>query len=95
MVDIRRRGSTSSKRYEFEYLGSTYSWKRVLEKSDRTKDSYHLVKDDGTIPIAHIVSNMLTPYEILSEKQDGYWVQPCSLWISDLSIVNTLTDLAE
>ena len=72
-----------------------YSWKRVVEKSDRTKDSYHLFKDDGTVAIAHIVSNVLTPSEILKEKQDGYWVQPCSLWISDLSVVNTLTDLSK
>lgn len=95
MVDIRRQGSTSSKRYEFQYWGSMYSWKRVVDKSDHTKDSYHLVKDGDTVAIAHIVSNMLTPSEILRERQDDYWVQPCSLWISDLSVVNTLTDLAE
>ena len=94
-VDIKRRGSTSSKRYDFEYWDSMYSWKRVVEKGDRTKDSYHLLKDNGTTAIAHIVGNMLTRSEVLKEKQEGYWVQPCSLWISDQRAVNSLTELAE
>ncbi len=31
-VDIRRRGGKGSKRYEFEWWGHKYTWKRVAEK---------------------------------------------------------------
>jgi hypothetical protein len=57
------------KKYEFEYWGSKYYWKRVIEKRDRTKDSYPLL---STTAIAHIVANVLTASEALKNKQDSY-----------------------
>lgn len=95
-IDVKRRGAKGSKRYEFEYWGSTYQWKRVSEKDGARKAiSYHLVKDDSSKPIAHIVPELQSPAQIAVEENAGGWVPPCSLWISDPSVLTALTDVAE
>jgi hypothetical protein len=95
-VDVKRRGAKGSKRYECEYWGSTYQWKRVAEKDGATRAiSYHLVKDDSSRPIAHIVPELQSPSQIAAEERAGGWVPPCSFWISDPSVLTALTDVAE
>ncbi|RAL65797.1 hypothetical protein DID88_005462 [Monilinia fructigena] len=48
-IDVKRRGTKALKRYEFEYWGHSYSWKRVMEKDGEGKAiSYHLFKEDST-----------------------------------------------
>ena len=95
-VEIKRRGAKSSKRYEFEYWGYTYTWKRVTEKDGHGKAvSYHLFKSDGGPAVAHIVPEMRSPSQIRSEEAAGGWVPPCSMWISDKRVLEALTDVAE
>jgi hypothetical protein len=95
-VEVKRRGAKSSKRYEFEYWGYTYTWKRVTEKDGQGKAvSYHLFKGDGGPAVAHIVPEMRSPSQIRSEEAAGGWVPPCSMWISDKSVLEALTDVAE
>jgi hypothetical protein len=95
-VDVKRRGAKKSKRYEFEYWGSTYSWKRVTEKDGVEKSiSFHLVKDNTGKAIAHIVPELCSPAQVREEEEKGGWVPPCSLWISDPSVLAALTDVAE
>jgi len=95
-VEVKRRGAKSSKRYEFEYWGYTYSWKRVTEKDGQGKAvSYHLFKGDGGPAVAHIVPEMRSPSQIRAEDAAGGWVPPCSMWISDQSVLEALTDVAE
>jgi hypothetical protein len=95
-VEVKRRGAKSSKRYDFEYWGHSYSWKRVSEKDGEGKAvSYHLFKDDGSPAVAHIVPEIRSPSQIRAEDEAGGWVPPCSMWISDKSVLEALTDVAE
>jgi hypothetical protein len=93
-VEVKRRGAKSSKRYEFEYWGHTYTWKRVTEKDGEGKAvSYHLHMGDKVV--AHIVPEMRSPLQVSEEDAAGGWVPPCSMWISDQSVLEALTDVAE
>lgn len=95
-VDLTRRGGKGSKRYEFEYWGSTYAWRRVSNKDGNGKRiSYHLVKGDSPNVIAHIVPEMRSPAQERAEEEAGGWVPPCSLWITDAKVLSALTDVAE
>lgn len=94
-IEVRRRGSKNNKRYEFHYWGYKYTWKRVAEKYAEGKSvSYHLHKGEGPA-IAHIVPELRSPTQIQREEAAGGWVPPCSMWISDTSVVEALTDVAE
>ncbi|RAL65792.1 hypothetical protein DID88_005457 [Monilinia fructigena] len=67
-IDVKRRGTKALKRYEFEYWGHSYSWKRVMEKDGEGKAiSYHLFKEDSTTAIAHIVPELRSRDEIQAE----------------------------
>ncbi|CZR64762.1 uncharacterized protein PAC_14661 [Phialocephala subalpina] len=95
-VEVKRRGAKSSKRYEFEYWGHHYVWKRVTKKDGSGKEvSYHLYKDEGGSAVAHIVPELRSPSQIRAEERNGGWVPPCSMWISDKSVVEALTDVAD
>jgi len=95
-IDVKRCGAKSSKRYEFEYWGSTYTWKRVTEKDGAGKAvSYHLFKGESSRAVAHIVPEMRSLHQIEVEEAAGGWVPPCFMWISDKSVLEALTDVAE
>jgi len=95
-VDVKHRGVKSNKRYEFEYWGSNYTWKRVSKKGSTGKSiSFHLIKDDSGPPIAHIVPELRSHSQIRAEEEAGGWVPPCSMWISDEKVLSALTDVAE
>jgi len=95
-VEVKRRGAKSSKCYEFEYWGHKYAWKRVSEKDGKGKAvSYHLFKGEGGQAVAHIVPEMRSPQQIAAEDAAGGWVPPCSMWISDKSVLEALTDVAD
>jgi hypothetical protein len=92
-VDVKRRGSKNHKRYEFEYWGSTYKWKRVISSNSTEKTmSYHLIKDNNNRAIAHIVPEIRSLSQKREEEAAGGWVPPCSMWINDQS---SGTDVAE
>ena len=95
-IDVKRRGAKTSKRYEFEYWGTKYAWKRISQRDGTGKEiSYHLINLETSAPVAHIVPTPLTPAEQQDEEAKGGWVRPCSMWISDDSILSGLTDVAE
>ncbi|OBU00506.1 hypothetical protein VE01_01558 [Pseudogymnoascus verrucosus] len=85
-VDLTRRGSAGKgKRWDFEYWGTPYSWKREGE-------SYHLVPTSNSSgnnagAVAHIVPDVLTPSQIREEEKEGGWIPKCSFWISDPKIL--------
>ena len=94
-VDVARHGSSSSKRYEFEYWGTTYNWRRHVKKDgDNRQASYHLINSTG-LAVAHIVPETLSTREAAIEQSKGGWIPPSTLWISDQSILSGLTDVAE
>ncbi|TAQ86344.1 hypothetical protein B7494_g5307 [Chlorociboria aeruginascens] len=95
-VDVTRRGAKSTKKYEFEYWGHTYSWKRVIEKDGQGQAiSYHLFKGDSSSAVAHIVPELRSPAQMRAEDAAGGWVPPCSMWISDRSVLEAVTDVAD
>jgi hypothetical protein len=95
-VEAKRKGSKSSRRYEFEYWGHTYTWKRVVEKDGEGKAvSYHLFRNNSSAAVAHIVPEMLSPSQMRTEKAAGGWVPPCSMWISDKSVLQKHSDVPE
>lgn len=95
-VEVKRRGAKSSKRYDFEYWGYTYTWKRVTEKDGQGKAvSYNLYKGDSGRAVAHIVPELRSPSQIREEEMAGGWVPPCSMWISDKNLLEAVTDVCE
>lgn len=95
-VDVKRRGAKGNKRWEFEYWGNLYAWKRVTNHDGASKSySYHLVKNDSGQPIAHIVPEVRTTDQAREEEHMGGWVPPCSLWISDTKVVGDSSDVAD
>jgi len=96
-VDVKRRGAKASKRYDFNYWGTNYFWKRMVKKGGESREvSYHLVNESTTNIVAHIVPEPMTPAQAEEERAKGGWVPPCSLWISDEKILNAgTTDVAE
>lgn len=94
-VSVKRRGTRKSKRYECEYWGRLYTWKRrVAHDGAGHEISYHLVDDHGTA-LAHIVPIPLTPREARREDAKGSWIQPCSMWISNLKHSERRNEVAE
>ena len=95
-IDVKRRGPKSSKRYEFEYWGTSYAWRRTSRRDGYLKEtSYHLVDTSTQMAVAHIVPAPLTPEEAREEDGKGGWVPPCSMWISDERLLTAQTDVAE
>ena len=95
-IDLKRRGAKSSKRYEFEYWGTSYVWRRIVKKNGISREiSYHLYDAESALPIAHIVPNPMTPSEAAEEEAKGGWVPPSSMWISEPRIFSGITDVAE
>jgi hypothetical protein len=94
-VDINRRGGKGNKRYEFEWWGHRYVWKRAVDKQLGLV-SFHLVRDGNTAtPVAHIVPETRSPTQVVADESAGGWVPPCFMWIADETIVDAVTDVAE
>ncbi|CAK7199723.1 hypothetical protein SEUCBS139899_002406 [Sporothrix eucalyptigena] len=98
-VDIERRGGHSNghdnTRYEYEWWGHKYTWKRAMEKHLNVV-SYHLLRDDnGDQPIAHIVPEMRSPNQVDADELAGGWIPPCHMWIADPSVLTAETDVAD
>ncbi|KAL8839290.1 MAG: hypothetical protein Q9170_001807 [Blastenia crenularia] len=95
-LDVKRRGAKTSKRYEFDYWGTSYTWKRVAVRMGQFKEvSYHLVNTATTATVAHIVPATMTTSESQEEEAKGGWVPPCLMWINDPKILSGLTDVAD
>ncbi|KAI9152077.1 hypothetical protein HJFPF1_09300 [Paramyrothecium foliicola] len=93
-VDIARRGAKGH--YDFEWWGHRYTWRRVVDKDLGGVASFHLVRDGrSNAPVAHVVPEVRSPTQIDADEQAGGWVPPCYLWISDQSIIDAATDVAD
>jgi len=96
LVEIKRRGAGSQRRYCFEYWGHNYTWKRQIRREGEFEEvSYHLLRDDGVSPIAYIVPVPLTTEQFREEQLRGGWIPPCSMWICDERIISGSPDVAE
>ncbi|OKL62062.1 hypothetical protein UA08_02743 [Talaromyces atroroseus] len=98
-VELSRVGVKPSKRYEFEYWSTRYQWRRESRKEacagDQKEISYHLVNLETSRTVAYIVPEILTPMEQMEEEGKGGWVPKCSMWISDSSVYERMSDIAD
>ncbi|EFW17982.1 conserved hypothetical protein [Coccidioides posadasii str. Silveira] len=95
-VDVRRRGSKISKRYDYEYWSTKYQWRRSIRHHGGSEElSYHLYDLSKPKPVAHIVPEALAPMEAFDEESKGGWVPPSSIWISDAAIFGKMSDIAD
>jgi hypothetical protein len=95
-VEVKRRGAKSNKRYNFEYWGHHYCWKRACKKDGEVENiSYHLVREDSERPLAHISPVKLTPDQAHEEAARGGWVPPCYMRITDEKILDAMTDISD
>ncbi|PNY28919.1 Uncharacterized protein TCAP_01160, partial [Tolypocladium capitatum] len=90
-VDVRRR---HGKRYEFDWWGRSYAWRRAVDETLGTV-SFHLVRDGKAEPVAHVVPEARGPSQVEAEERAGGWIPPCYMWISDPSVVEAVTDVAD
>ncbi|KAG7152480.1 hypothetical protein HYQ46_011674 [Verticillium longisporum] len=94
-VNISSRGHSGSKRYEFEWWGHSYQWRRVLDRNLGVV-SFHLIQDGlSNRPVAHIVPETRSPNQVESDERAGDWVPPSHMWISDQSIIDAATNVAD
>ncbi|KAH6634611.1 hypothetical protein B0J18DRAFT_461770 [Chaetomium sp. MPI-SDFR-AT-0129] len=94
-VDVSRRGGKGNKRYDFEWWGHKYSWKRSVDKQLGLV-SFHLLRDgDASAPVAHIVPETRSPTQVQADDNAGGWVPPCFMWIADETVVEAITDVAD
>ncbi|KAL4877303.1 hypothetical protein BJY04DRAFT_130481 [Aspergillus karnatakaensis] len=95
-VELKRRGAGMTKRYEYEYWGTKYQWKRESRREgDLREVSYHLINVRTTKRVAHIVPEILTPLESIEEESKGGWIPPSSMWISDSTAYRNMHDVAD
>lgn len=76
-------GSSGPKRYEFEWWGRRYTWKRV-RSAELGITSLHLTCE-GMAPdvfLANIVPEARSPNEMTCDELDGGWMPPCTMWFS-------------
>ncbi|KAF3922799.1 hypothetical protein AA313_de0208612 [Arthrobotrys entomopaga] len=98
-VDLKRRGSKGSKRYEFEYWGKHYTWKRKITVYGQEEScSYYLINTATNNIIAHIRPDNLSPNEVAEEQAKGGFVPPSTMWLCDDtedSVIGSMCDVAD
>jgi hypothetical protein len=97
-LDVTRAGAKASKRYEFNYWGVSYSWKRIVQRKhdgSAPKVSFHLVRASSEEVLAYILPVSLSPSEAREEEAKGGWIAPCTMWIADERIVRSGKDVAD
>ena len=95
-LEIKRRGAKSSKRYEFDYWGRSYIWRRDMRTNDHGNHaSYHLYSVDSDQPLAHIEPEPMSPLSLQEEHINGGWIPPCFMWISDERLCRMQDDVSE
>jgi len=98
-VELKRRGSKGSKRYEFEYWGKSYAWKRKVTMYGHEEScSYFLINTATNNIIAHIRPDNLSPSEVAEEQAKGGFVPPSTMWLCDDtpdSVIGSMSDVAE
>jgi hypothetical protein len=81
-VEIKRTGNHAKKRYEFEYWGFKYSWRRIIDNDDDGEYVFYNLCVGNDI-VAEVVPDDLTQEETQAAFDAGRWVPPCSMWLVD------------
>ncbi|KAL4803951.1 hypothetical protein BDV18DRAFT_162361 [Aspergillus unguis] len=95
-VELKRKSVGITKRYEYEYWGTKYQWRRQSHREGGLHQvSYHLTDMRESRTIAHVVPEILTPSEAIEEESKGGWIPPSSIWISDARVYRNMHDIAD
>jgi hypothetical protein len=96
-VDLKRQGSQKNgKHYDFDYWGTSYSWKRTTKAIDGAERVFFDLINNTTLKaVAHIAPESQSPKEARLEKEKGGWIAPCYFWIEDQSVIDGMSDTAE
>ena len=95
-VDVRRMGSKGSKRYEFEYWGVQYAWRRVATQTGGTEDvAFRLTRAGHDKVLAHVEPVQLAPNLAAEARRRGEWIRPCRMWFADAGLAKGQKDVAE
>jgi hypothetical protein len=95
-IDLSKRGLKRSKRYEFEFWGTKYQWRRQIYQNGHAQEiSYHLINIETSKSIAHITPRPLTAREAQEEEDSGGWVPPYTMQITDRRVFRSLNNAAE
>ncbi|KAI5783919.1 hypothetical protein DFH27DRAFT_274521 [Peziza echinospora] len=83
-VELSRKGAKASRKYDFEYWGKNYSWKRIMRRNPATGEeetSYQLV-NNGTASIVAVILPDPMP-SLDTEDYGGEFVPACSFYLKD------------
>lgn len=93
-VTLEPVSSRQSKRYDFEYWGEQYTWrKRALRDDDEIVNSYELINTLTQEKVASIVPDALSAEETAFEKSQGAWIPACSMRLLQPEISDDLGDV--
>lgn len=95
-VELKRRGAKSSKRYEFEYWGVHYVWKRITVRNGYSKEvSFRLFRINEDDAIARLLPTPLSGVQEREELSKGGWVPPCTMGITHRLIIDNHNEISE
>jgi hypothetical protein len=91
-IKVTRCGGSTPTSWKFDYWGNSYTWKKQVD--EHGNKAYRLFRTGNDFPCIHIVQDVLTTLEAEAESAKGGWVPPCSMWMTDESILMA-PDVAE
>ncbi|KAK5167080.1 uncharacterized protein LTR77_007810 [Saxophila tyrrhenica] len=95
-VDVKRIGAKGNKRYEFQYWGVSYAWRRVVTwDGDRREAAFYLMRAGSDRPCAHITPDRLDRTKAQEERNSGGWIPRCTMAITDKAIIRSGKDVAD
>lgn len=99
-VDLTRRGGKTSKKYDFEYWGKSYSWRRAINRTigGAEEVSYLLFNNGTNNVVASISPDVLSPARAEAEEAKGGFIPPSTFVFRDSvqdPVIACLADVAE
>ena len=83
-VDVRRKGASPNKKWELEYWGTSYEWRRSPAGNNDEGFQYHLYKVGGEKCIAYIKPISVPPHQRQAERDIGAFVPASEFRILDM-----------
>ncbi|KAK0858176.1 hypothetical protein LTS02_009892 [Friedmanniomyces endolithicus] len=95
-VDVKRSGGKGHRRYDFEYWGTSYAWRRIVRKQrGRKQVSFRLVKAGNDHVLAYIIPLDRSTTRGEEESSKGGWVPPCTMWLADDNVIRGEKDATD
>ncbi|RMZ81406.1 hypothetical protein DV738_g2288, partial [Chaetothyriales sp. CBS 135597] len=93
-VEVHRLRQDRTKRYDFEYWGEPYTWRREISyDEDEAVYAYELINLASGKGIACITQDKLDSWQTWIEEAQGGWIPPSSLRIRDKTVPEDLGDV--